>query len=65
MDYFIGEGTNIIKEFKTLKKMFDYHKNMEMPAKHFCKLYDRANHRHVDGWSIQWDYKNPKWHYDR
>lgn len=36
--YFIGEGTAIIKEFKTKNEMIEFHKNMDQESRHFCKL---------------------------
>ena len=61
-NYFISHGTSTIKEFNTLDEMLDFHKTMEMPAKHFCKLYDRVKKRIADGWDIQYDYSDKsKW----
>lgn len=61
--YFIGQGTGTLKEFDTLKEMFDFHKMLDCLDRHFCKLYDRNKGRLIEGWAIWKDYsdENPDW----
>lgn len=47
--YFIGQGTGIVKDFDTLEEMLEYHSKMEDLDKHFCKLYDREHNKMADG----------------
>ncbi len=64
MNYFIGQGTGIVKEFNTLEEMFAFHKTMNSLDRHFCRLYDCVLHRTIEGWRI-WhaDYKkSAEWH---
>ena len=56
--YFIGQGTGVIKEFETLEEMIIFHKGMDSLNRHFCKLYDRQHKRYADGWKVQYDYSN-------
>lgn len=49
-NYFIGQGTSVIKEFDTLAEMLKYHKTMQPLDRHFCRLYDREKHRTCEGW---------------
>ncbi len=51
-NYFIGQGTGIIKEFNTREEMFAFHKTMDALDRHFCKLYDSVTHRIIDGWEL-------------
>ena len=62
MNYFIGQGTSVTKEFETLNEMFEFHKKMSDEDRHFCKLYDKEKHRIADGWNIQYNYTDEtKW----
>ena len=56
MNYYIGQGTSIVKEFETFEEMIEFHKNMNSMDRHFSRLYDCIKRRSVPGWKAQYNY---------
>ncbi len=57
-DYFIGQGTGIVKEFNSLDEMSRFHEAMEPKDRHFCKLYDHKAMRYAPGWRVYGNYSD-------